>query len=215
MTGRDHWPYPWPLAWHPTLGAPQDARPDPGLFRTPQCGGFKRTHYGLWASPSLGGGDPGLPQMSAWQIHHDKNRISIHDVRRGWLLEWPQPGRMATVNSFEDLRSLCEQFPCTAHRDFTQQWRYAQDDTRPEHDVLNSPPLDFTALSQRYDALYLTQEGIDATYLTSPGTMTWQCETVLWLRPVWQLIAEQAFPYCEVVKALLSASDESEDQEPC
>jgi hypothetical protein len=113
---------------------------------------------------------------------------------RDWALDWPDPARTARIDSGEDLHRLVAQFGCREHHPLESIGRgwppvvgHRSDGSLAVHDSRQWPPLDFTAMSTDFDALYLTEAGRQATWMTNPGTSAWSCETVLWLNPVWQL----------------------------
>jgi hypothetical protein len=183
-------PSPWNLAWHPRLHN-RYARPDPARFAPAACsaGSPPRITGGLWTSPILK-----LPgrKVTAWSVEHDREGMNAHS-RLAYEIAWPAPDRMAVIGSKQDLDGLYQRYRCRAHRSKSTWGSICgpwEDQDLPCHDEISWPPLDFAALAADYDALYLTEAGRDATWLTNPGTSAMACETVLWLQPVWHIIGK-------------------------
>lgn len=192
MSDDDGFP-PFPLAWHPRVSGD---RPDPGRFTVPACahGDIFRTGGGLWTSPMLG------ERYSVWSVYADKEDIGGQLSREGWALAWPDPARTARIDTLGDLQTLVDRFPCRAHRPLEHNglcgvemvsWEFGREAVGNPvgmHDSRLAPPLDFAAMSAQFDAVYLSEKGRQATWLTLPGTTIWSIETVLWLAPAWRLL---------------------------
>lgn len=176
---------PWPLAWHPRADGD---RPDPARFATPACAGDGfRPSGGLWTSPMLG------KRHSVWSIYHDREELSAHHVRQGWALAWPDQDRTAFIDTEADLQRLVEQYPCRAHRVIQHAICagfpiFHNDNATAAHDSLQWPPLDYAAMTADFDAIYLTEDGRQATWFKDPGTSAFSVSTVLWLRPAWTVL---------------------------
>src|SRR4029079_1859868 len=167
MEDDDESPFPpWPLAWHPRVDGD---RPDPARFATPACNGDGfRPGGGLWTSPMIG------RRHSVWSIHHDREKISAQQVRQGWALDWPDPARTARIDTGEDLHRLIAQFGCREHHPLESiglGWPpvvgHRAHGSLAAEDSRQWPPLDFTAMSAHFDALYLTEAGRQATWMTN------------------------------------------------
>lgn len=155
----------------------QDVRPI-FCFETPMI----KPGGGLWTSP-VTAWENDRPVASAWtDFASDEDwfnpSFSLTVVQ-------PNPGaRVALIDGVDDLRRLVEAFPARVPAG-----RLGVEPARPDWLAL---------LGGGFDAVYLTAAGEAATRLSTPLNLYgWDCATVLWLRPTYQVGA--TFPVAVAV----------------
>lgn len=153
----------------------------PEHFRPVQEGKrrFVKPHVGgLWTAPVTEVAADGSIAATAWT---DWCRDNMWDENVGsdsrFLTIAPQPSaRVLLIDSLDDLRAIVDAYPNPAE----------------PYPFVGERYPNWLALATDWDAVYLTDEGQWATRMPpfgEPNLYTWDCATVLWLRPAYTVPA--------------------------
>ena len=129
---------------------------------------------GFWTST--------LGQRGGWLDVVDGGDVNFASPypREEWRLYavYPYPdARVYEIDTHDDLLALIDRYPHGAIE-------------ATDYGVLDFRHPDFEAVARDYDAVHLTDDGMVATRLATPGTYTWDCESTIWFRACFRAIAE-------------------------
>jgi hypothetical protein len=153
----------------PRLTLPERFRPiQEGKHR------FVKPHAGgLWTAPVTEVTADGEIVRTAWTDWCRDNMWGDDDADSRFLAVVPQPhARVLLIDTLDDLRAIVDAYP---------------NPVEPYPFVGERYP-NWLALASDWDAVYLTDDGQWATRLPPfgmPNLYTWDCATVLWLRPAY------------------------------
>lgn len=122
-----------------------------------------KPHGGLWTSPLR---DDGRTAWGQWCLDEGYGDAVAPIVE---LVPDPQ-ARVFVVECPADILAAEAAFPIPAGARML--------------DARIWPHIDWAAMSQAVDALWLTEAGQWATRFSTPGFYGWDCETVFWFRPL-------------------------------
>ena len=171
-----------PVADLPPLAYLYGENHDPALtepehFRAITSNGWVKPSGGLWTAPITARADDGSVLRTAWTEWCVDNMWA--DLVKARFLEiLPRPdARVLLVDAMDDLQALVAAFPNTEPR---YRLRYGHADQFPN----------WQTMAACWDAVYLTDAGQWATRLPpygEPNLYTWDCASVLWLRPAYSV----------------------------
>jgi hypothetical protein len=155
----------------PALTHPDHFRP----VVNSDIGASAKPHGGLWTAPVAEAGPDGTVLRTAWTDWYRDNEYGTDDYAH-FLWIRPRPdARVLLIDTLDDLRAIVAAYPAVP--------------ARPALDFLRNKYPDWPALAAAgWDAVFLTDDGQWATRLPlyrEPELYTWDCATVLWLRPAY------------------------------
>ncbi|ALO05607.1 hypothetical protein AQF52_8097 [Streptomyces venezuelae] len=157
---------------------------------------FNRPEHGLWCSPVTAWSADGAPTATAWTAWLANpgdvtGQPSKHDGTYSRITAAkPLPeAQIYLIDTEADLDRLVAAFPLP-----------------PDHLMYRSTP-DWEAMaSAGWDAVYVTDAGLTANadrhVIAEPSLHGWDCPSVLWLRPTYQLTSSDAEASAEQVPPL-------------
>jgi len=119
--------------------------------------------FGLWTCTYAKGG-------SAW-VDASKDMRLCNPYELNWFLLDPDPqARVLVINTLADLKELLAEFARPT------------DPRIPDWMASELQRPDFERMSERWDAMHLTEVGQHHTRLTAPNLYGWDAESTLWFR---------------------------------
>ena len=162
------------------------ALPDPATFRPvlrqPPERDLNRPQGGLWSSPITARHPNGAPAATAWTVWCNAPertvRPFLHESKAPYdtgVAINPQPeARVYRIDTQDDLNRLVEAYP-------VPDWTFGRP-IAPNWEALTAAGT---------DAVFVSAEGLAANEdrhpLTEPSLYGWDCPSVLWLSPAYQL----------------------------
>lgn len=144
-----------------------------------------KPHGGLWTSPVE---DDSLTSMVALQSSWTQWAKNGHGVGEHQTILYSEPARVAVVDSYEDQLRLIENYPVDRLKLSPQEqdtYELFMSISIPDGFSFFLPQIDWVALSQDADAVYLTKRGNASAkqHALTSAFSGWDCESVLWLQP--------------------------------